>query len=137
MSIAVAADTSGHLMEALRALIDTGGAGSVALCAGERPASGNAPGTLVVTCVLATPCGAVNFAGDLVLYTSAEGQILSASTPTWARITNGSGAWVLDCDARLSNDADLGQEIVVSVLDGDIYPGAFVRIASGLFSARP
>lgn len=134
--IAASTALSGNMMEALRVTLDTGGAGSVHLYAGTRPDPGDAaPGALVASCALADPCGTVDNAGALLLATSADGQIQTGSAPTWARLLNGSGAWVLDCDARLSGDADTGQELVIAATV--VYPGAFLRIASGSFTARP
>lgn len=129
--IAASTAASAALMEALRTLLD---GGSVSLYSGTRPAPGGTVTTLVATCALPAPCGSVS-AGDLSLLASAQGQIVSASAPTWARLFTAGGGWVLDCDVRLSVDADAGQELVITA--PALYPGAFVSIASGSLSARP
>jgi hypothetical protein len=51
-----------------------------------------------------------------------EGQCMQAGLIAWARIETADGAWVLDCDA-----ADLNLDIT------QIYPGAFVKLLSGVF----
>ena len=132
--IAASTTLSANMMVAL--LTTLGSAATVTLYPGTRPAPGaTAVAAPVAVCVLATPAGVVDVHGELVLSASADGQLTGSATPTWARIIGTGGAWVLDCDARLSAEADTGQEIVVAA--PAMYAGAFVRIASGTFSARP
>lgn len=129
--IAVSPAASAAMMQALGTLLD---GASVSLYAGTRPAPGGTVTTLVATCALPAPCGSVG-SGDLVLLASAQGQIVSASAPTWARLFTAGGAWVLDCDVRLVGDANAGQELVIDA--PALYPGAFLVIGSGAFTARP
>ena len=113
-----------------------GSTAAATLYPGTRPAAGNgSPSAALCVIPLANPAGLVDMAGDLVLAPSGDGQLLSSATPTWARLHGTGGAWVLDCDVRLTGDADAGQEVVIDA--PALYAGAFVRLASGTFSARP
>lgn len=122
------------MMMALRTTL--GGEATITLYPGVRPAPGVAAGVApIAVCALANPAGEVDMAGDFLLAPSEDAQLTSSSVPTWARFHGTGGAWVMDCDARLNTEADAGQEIVIAA--PALYAGAFVRIASGAFSARP
>lgn len=121
------------LAEAMLSAVATAMAGgSVMLFASTRPAAGDSPATAALTTlVLPTPAGVVG-TGALTLASSEEGQLLAAGSPVWARVYSSAGAWLFDCDARLTGDADTGQEIVLTA--PAVYPGAFVRITGGTLS---
>ena len=122
------------MMQGLLNRIDGGtGPGRAEMYAGTRPAAGDAPaGALVASVPFAAPAGTVSATtGLLTIAVSGEGQIVSALKPTWARVVDGSGAWLFDADVRDVDDADTGQEFVIQV--SEIYLGGFLRIFSGLF----
>lgn len=113
----------------LAALVQTLGAAMVELHNTTRPTAGAMPaGSAIATITLANPVGEVG-GGVLTLTPSDEGQLLLAGSPLWARVYGTGGAWMFDCDARLSGDPDTGQELVVEA--PALYPGAFVRITGG------
>jgi hypothetical protein len=109
-----------------------GGAARVRLYAGVRPSTA----TLVSVVYLAEPAGTINAQGSLALVPGIESAVLNSTTPTWARVSNGSEEHLFDCDARLSTAADTGQEIVVAAPSG-FFAGALLQIQSGVFSALP
>lgn len=135
--IEVLAAGNAGLMGGLLDRMGQGGAARVRLYTGARPAAANAPtGNLIAVVYLAEPAGYVHTDGDLVLATGVDSTLLLSAAPTWARVFDGNENQLFDCDARLSPDADTGQEIVVAAPAG-LYAGALLRIQSGTFSARP
>lgn len=132
----VAAGNAG-LMAGLLDRMGQGGAARIRLYTGSRPAAADAPtGSLISLVYLAEPAGVVQVNGDLLLSVGVDSTLLLGSAPTWARVFDGNETQLFDCDARLSTDANTGQEIVVAVPSG-LYAGALMRIQSGTFSARP
>lgn len=126
------------LMQGLLDRMNIGGAAQVRLYAGTRPpAASSTAAPLVALVLLADLAGTIDPAnGDLILDTGSDTTVLIGSAPTWARIQNGGGEHLFDCDARLSTSPDLGQEIVL-IAPAGFYTGALLRIQSGTFSARP
>ena len=135
--IEVVAAGSAGLMAGLLDKMGEGGAARVRLYSGVRPATNAAPVSAIIALVLLDePAGAVDINGDLVLTPGVESVLLQSTAPTWARISNGNDTHLFDCDARVSTDADTGQEVVIAAPAG-LYAGALVQIQSGTFSARP
>lgn len=123
---------AGSMMTVLRDAIDSGALGGVVtLYNGTRPATGaSAAGcTVVAACTLGKPCGTVDGAGVLNLAPGQAGVVQAALAPQWARITTSAGAFVADCDARLTGDPDTGQQIVVDA--PALVVGAYVALFSG------
>lgn len=132
----VAAGNAG-MMAGLLDRMGFGGAARIRLYTGSRPAASDPPsGSLVSVVYLAEPAGVVQVNGDLLLTTGVDSTLLMGSAPTWARVFDGNDVQLFDCDARISTAPDTGQEIVVAAPAG-MFPGAFLRIQSGTFSALP
>lgn len=135
MTMGVGIGGSQGLMSGLLARINTGGAGCVYVYNGTRPATGAAhTATLIATCLLAQPAGTVNASGDLVLAQGPDSNVVSALAPQWARVCDGSDAFLFDCHARLSNAANTGQELVFA--STGMFVGGLTRIVSGTLSGR-
>lgn len=107
-----------------RTYMDTGAAKArIRIYDGSRPTAGGAATTLLVEIVLAKPCGTVATnkltlaADDAAGYT-----VVAAGTATWARVVNGNGDWVMDCDV---SDAAGAAEVKLpgtTLAVGDIVP---------------
>jgi hypothetical protein len=81
--------------------LDSGtGNAAIRIYGGTRPPSvTSAPSTTLLTQIdLTKPCGTVADA-TLTLTPLADGLILESGIATWARVVNGSGETVFDCDA--------------------------------------
>ncbi len=137
IKISVAANAA--MMQATINTIDAAGAGYVKLYPAPRAANlSTAPaGASVCKMVLALPCATINGTTGAFEFVATDnagvnGQITSATPFTWARAFDGAGNGVQDFDARLSNAADAGQELVIAATA--VFVGAFLRIASGGFS---
>ena len=126
------------LMQGLLDRMNSGGAARIRLYGGSRPPALTAPSSpLVALVLLADLAGIIDGpTGDLLLTPGAETTVSVGTAPTWARVENGEGQQLFDCDARLSTAPDTGQEIVVAAPAG-FFAGARLRIQSGTFSARP
>lgn len=137
--IKISADLNAAMMQAVINTIDAAGAGYVKLYPAPRAANlASAPaGAAVCTMGLALPCGTIDPETGALLFTATDnagvnGQIVSASAFTWARVFDAAGNAKQDFDARLSSSADTGQELVIATTA--TFTGAFLRIASGGFS---
>lgn len=130
----VAAGNAG-LMAGLLDRMGQGGAARARLYSGTR---GPTPSTPLIAVVLfADVAGTIHPAtGDLLVAVGAECLLLQSTAPTWAQVFNGTDEHLFDCDARVSTDADTGQELVIAAPDG-LYAGALVQIQSGTLTARP
>ena len=126
------------LMQGLLDRMNSGGAARIKLYGGSRPSALTAPSSPIVALVLlADVAGTIDGpTGDLLLTPGAETTVGVGTAPAWARVENGSGEHLFDCDARLSTAPATGQEIVV-VAPAGFFAGALLRIQSGTFSARP
>lgn len=114
----------------LSALLTALAGGSVEIFSTSKPSAGASNGAPVVVVPLSTPAATLA-GGILTLLPSGEGQITGLGSPVWARFFNSEGDWLMDADARLNVDTDLGQEVVITA--PSMYPGAFVRITGGTF----
>lgn len=122
----------------MTALLSSLGAGSKALLySGTRPATpGGAPGGSAVGQVLFADIAGTIEAGALVLAPGPVAVALASAAPTWARVVDGSGDWLFDCDARMGAAADTGQELIIG--SGTVLQaGVAIQIVSGQFSAMP
>ncbi len=134
MSVAVGIAGSAAMMSGLLSALDSAGPARVYLYAGTRPAIGQAPsGSLVATCLLASPAGVVSVGGALQLAAGPQALVLDASTPTWARVCTGADQFLFDVDARLAGAPNAGQELVVQA--NALLATALLSIASGAFAA--
>jgi hypothetical protein len=98
---------------------------------GTRPAGGEAPGSAVlVEIVLPDPPGVLED-GTLILDAESTDDTLIANTggATWARIVNGNGDCVIDCDVSITAGT---AELKLSTTG--LYEGGLVRLVSGVFS---
>lgn len=87
-------------LKALSRALDAGGAGGkILLYGGTRPAAGAAASGPLVTFTLHWPCLAGVTGGTLTLQNPDPAMATATGTVTWARFTDSTGAWVLDCDA--------------------------------------
>ena len=129
--IEVHAAGNAGLMAGLLDAMGQGGAARARLYTGAR---GNTT-TLVALVLFAEPAGSLDADGNLVLAPSVESVVQSTGTPTWARISNGHDAELLDVDARTSTQADDGQELVVQATA--LLAGGRVQVVSGTLSALP
>lgn len=97
--------------------------------AGARPALGDAPiGSLLVEMVLMDPPGDV-VADTLILTPTDEAMVMVmvSGVATWARIINGAGALVLDCDV-----SDPEGEGEVTLPTTQLYAGGYARLVSAV-----
>lgn len=115
-------------LEATKTFIDTGtGNGTVAIYGGTRPTNGAAAGSpVLVEIELSKPCGTVA-TGLLTLVSTDTPMIANTGAPTWARVLNGNGDHVLDCDAGGPGSTT---EIVVS--ESTLYQGGQVTLTSAV-----
>ncbi|WP_348683110.1 hypothetical protein [Acidovorax soli] len=99
MTIALAAAANDARLAALAAHLDTGaGVARVRVYGGVRPAITDAPASaLIVELPLLKPSATLD-AGQLTLLPGAAQLNLISDTAVWARIVNGAGDTVLDCD---------------------------------------
>ena len=100
----------------------------VSIYGNTRPATGAAPGASPLVEIELNPASAVVSSGTLTIQQFAPGLIMSTGSATWARIVNGNGAHVLDCDAGGPGDPT---EIVVSA--EILYLGGSVLLVSAVF----
>lgn len=100
----------------------------VRIYGGTRPAAGESPGTpLLVQIELNDPSGTVTN-NSLVLSSIDLATVGNSGTATWARIINGNGAWVIDCDAGAQGS---GAPVILS--STTLYAGGKVGLLSGVF----
>lgn len=137
--IKISVDLNAAMMQATINTIDAAGAGYVKLYAAPRAANlATAPANAAVcTMGLKLPCATIDPTTGALLFVPTDnagvnGQVISASPFTWARVFDASGNAKQDFDARLSSATDAGQELVVTATA--TFVGAFLRIASGGFS---
>lgn len=107
-----------------KAFMDTGaGKARIRVYDGTRPALGGTATTLLVEIVLAKPSGTVA-ANKLTLAADdpAGYEVVATGSATWARIVNGNGDLVLDCDVSATGGAGEVQLPSVAVTVGDIVP---------------
>lgn len=115
--VGLSVEAKADMLLALLARIDSAAPAPayLSLFDGDRPAVGSAPaGDLVCVCPLASPAGAVDESGYLVVAAGATGTIVKASAPTFAQLRTGSGDFVLDGACRLSGAPDAGQTFVIA-----------------------
>lgn len=105
-------------MDAVTALLNAGGAGSVKIFDGTQPAG---PGTAVSTQTLlvtltfsATAFGAAS-GGVATANAITGGTAVATSTATWARLSSGAGTAVIDCTVGTSGcDINLNNTSIAS-----------------------
>ncbi|MEN9317348.1 MAG: hypothetical protein RIS35_3741 [Pseudomonadota bacterium] len=94
-----------------------------------RPVNGAAPGSPLLVEIELNPASAEVSNGALTIQQFAPGLIVATGQPTWARIVNGNGAHVLDCDA---GGPGASTEIVVSA--ATLYQGGRVLLVGATFA---
>jgi hypothetical protein len=107
--------------------------GKILLYTTPRPASGGdvPAGTLLATVILSDPCGTVDATG-LHFTADAPVQAVAAGVVVWGRLCDGDGNWIIDGDARRSDDIDVGHIAdAIFVIDEDqVYVGSFITLVS-------
>lgn len=98
--------------------------GQIAFYDGTMPTAGEAVSTQtkLVEIAIPNPAGAVA-EGAFVLAANLEAMAVSDGVVTWARITDSTGAWLMDMDAGPTGS---GAAIIVS--PAQIYAGGTLRI---------
>lgn len=109
--------------------IDAGPAAPlVQLYDGPRPATPTTAVTaenhLIAAIALTQPAGTVA-AGVLTLTPEADGLILLTGSPTWARLLNGNGAAVFDCDVGVGVGA-----WEIKIAQAELFAGGDAKITS-------
>ncbi len=113
-------------MDAVTALINVGGAGTIEIYDGSQPAT---PGTAVttqnklVTLTFSATSFAASSAGTATANAITNGTAIASGTPAWARIKSGGGTAVIDCTVGTS-----GTDIVLA--SGTIGSGSTVSLTS-------
>src|SRR5574343_80518 len=124
MTLSISASHNSARLEATRAFADTGAANSrIDIYSGPQPAAGAAAtGTLLVSVVLAKPCGTVA-GGVLTLTQQDAGGDLIAQTgdAAWARWVNGADVWV--GDGTVSDAAGAGDFKLAGTAGTTLYAG--------------
>lgn len=121
-------DSNAAACDAVVDRIDTGGAGTIEIRSGTQPADADdaATGTLLATLTFnATAFGAANSSGvatanSITSDTNAD----ATGTATWARIKNGSGTTIFDCDVATSA-ATINLDSVSIVAGGTVAISSF------------
>ena len=124
-------DANDARMTGLLNYMDTGASHArIRIYGTSRPgtAGGSAGGTHLVEIVLDDPSGSL-VDHELVLVSSVDAFITTTGVAVWARIVNGNGDFVLDCDVTvLAGDG----EIKLNTLN--LYAGGLVRLVSAVLS---
>jgi hypothetical protein len=98
----------------------------VLVYSGVRPATGQAgEGGLLVEIPLKKPCGSVTQEA-LRLDLPDPALVTETGVPTWARILNGNGVLVLDCDVGAAGEMTLTADV--------LYAGGMVGLTSAVLS---
>lgn len=130
MTIEISTGLNEARLQATANYIDSGaGAGYFAIYGGTRAANiATSPATpALVQIELTEPCGTVA-AGVLSLTGADPAMVVNSGVATWARLFNGDGQPVLDCDCGLYSDPGDPGELRLSNLS--LYAGAEVAIVS-------
>lgn len=119
MSISYAQAVIADRLTALTRALDAGGAGGrVLLFAGTRPTAGAAATGALATFTLPWPCLDNVTGSTLTIKAPAPAMVQTSGEVTWVRMTDSTGAWVLDCDAAglVSGPVQAGGELTLAAL---------------------
>jgi hypothetical protein len=118
------------LQASLALLVEDTQRAEIAIYGGARPDPGAAPGSgPLVAIPLASAPGTIEAPTfRIVLTVPIEAQVSTDGTATWARITDGSGAWW--ADVSVSDNAGAGE---IKLQPAALYSGAFCRLTSAVF----
>jgi|GEM_PF-588567 len=87
----------------------------------------------LVRITLAKPCGTATPTALTLAIPADPSQVTADGTATWARIVDGAGTPLIDCDVALADGSGTQpQEILLSRVD--VFSGAFVVLVSGTFT---
>lgn len=127
----VVAARNAHLND-IAARIDAGaGAGTLRIYAGARPATGGTATTLLGTLTFSVPPAPAAANGSLAFSAITEDSSADATgTATWARVTDSTGAFVMDMDVGTSGS---GAEIILNTTS--IVVGGPIRVDSASLTA--
>lgn len=114
----VSAAARNAMLDALTALLNAGGAGTIEIYDGTKPAG---PGTAItsqtklVTLTLSSTSFAAASGGSAAANTIAAGTAVATGTASWARWKSGAGTAVFDCTVGTSGaDINLGTTSIAS-----------------------
>lgn len=130
MSLSISTGLNEARLQGTASYIDSGAtSGYFAIYAGTRPANVNVvPGASPLAIIhLTEPCGTVA-SNALTLTPGVVGSVTTSGVATWARLFNGNGDAVLDCDC--SNTGGTGELKLSNVT---LYAGAEVSLTSAVF----
>lgn len=132
MALALTTALRNAHLDGITAAIDAGaGPGLLEIYDGVRPASGGATTTLLGTLTFSDPAAPAATGGVLTFSAITEDSSADASgTATWARVTDSTGAWVMDMDVSESGG---GGEIILNTTT--IAAGGPIRVDSATLTA--
>lgn len=135
MTVTISTDHRGARNNGTLALLDAGGSGApgYASCyGGTRPADGAAPGSSVlINALFAFPAGAVQGDGSILLAVGPEVLAIADGVVTWARVYNGLGVRLFDCDVSIPAGAGDLKLAVSGGSSTQVWAGGAVQLASG------
>ena len=132
MDIRISQNLRNLMAEAIRKMIDTGEAtgttkpGKIQIYSGIQPANPDTETTfqtLLVELILSLPCAPVPTDGALIFNEIYDGEALDTDKATWARITDGDGVAVFDCDV-----GTIGSGSTMELNTADIVQGGPIKI---------
>ena len=128
MIVSISPSVADAMLSAVLARIDADSINpaKLTLYPAPMPSPGSPIGVGAPLCVLflAMPAGVVS-SGALTLSAPIVAQRLASGVATWARLSDGAGAWVMDLDVTL---AGLGGAVQLDQVDG--YTGGFVTLTA-------
>jgi len=128
MSISLNTNLKNARLTAIKDAIDADtNPGTIKIYTGPVPSPGGAitTQTLLAELTFSKPCGSVS--NGVLTFASITEEDLAPATGTaaWARIADGAGAWVGDCDVGAT-----GSGAAIELNTTSIYQGGIVRITS-------
>jgi hypothetical protein len=129
MALGISTTVRNSMLNQIEAAIDAGGAGTIKIYDGSRPATGGTATTLLVTLTFSATSAPAASGGVLTFNAITNGTAVATSTATWARISSGGGTFVFDCNVGTSvsdinlNATSISTGLTVSVTSATITAG--------------
>ena len=135
MGLGLANATRSAACDAIVDRIDVGGAGTIQIRSGTRPANADttATGTLLATVTLAATAFGSASNGVATLADPAAVTAVATGTATWFRVISGGGSTVMDGDVGATSsgaDLELATTSITSGLSVDVTGGSVTMPAS-------